>query len=238
MVNEVEEDQKEKEERETVIRSVPNQKITELLQNHNISLSTTAKAGGVAEKQVEDNSQKPGEQRKVVVQRQTTTLFLQKNQFRTVTGLYTILQDVMFHPDRILWLDLSYNYLERIEEEIVQNFKQLRTFYFHGNYVLNLEEVRKLGQLEHLHTLTLYGNQIEQIPGYRMWVLGALYLNSATLKKFDQVVVTRKEFDAVCVWNDALNKNQTNRLKKLQPKNLENIQRPPPLKTEDDDNKA
>lgn len=73
MVNEVEEDQKEKEERETVIRSVPNQKITELLQNHNISLSTTAKA---AEKQVEDSTQKPGEQRKVIVQRHTTTLFL------------------------------------------------------------------------------------------------------------------------------------------------------------------
>lgn len=54
MVAEIEEDQKEKEERETVIRSVPNQKITELLQNHNISLSSTAKAGGVTEKQVDE----------------------------------------------------------------------------------------------------------------------------------------------------------------------------------------
>jgi Leucine-rich repeat (LRR) protein len=86
---------------------------------------------------------------------------LQKNQFRTITGLYKVLDDVMFNAGNLLWLDLSYNYLERIEDEIVNNFKQLRTLYFHGNYVLNLEEVRKLGQLENLHTLTLYGNQIE-----------------------------------------------------------------------------
>jgi hypothetical protein len=98
-----------------------------------------------------------------------------------------------------------------------------------------LEETKKLGNLEHLHTLTLYGNPMEQIPGYRMWVLGALYLNSSTLKKLDQVVVTRKEFDAVCVWNDALNSGATNRLRKLQPKNAENIKKVPPLKTDDDD---
>lgn len=68
-----------------------------------------------------------------------------------------------------------------------------------------------------------------------MWVLGALYMTSNTLKRFDHVVITRKEFDAVCVWNDALNANQSNRLKKLQPKNSENIKRPPPLKSEEDE---
>jgi len=36
-----------------------------------------------------------------------------------------------------------------------------------------------------LHTLTLYANPIEQIAGYRMWVLGAMYLNSVSLKKLD-----------------------------------------------------
>lgn len=40
-----------------------------------------------------------------------------------------------------------------------------------------------------------------------MWVLGVLYLQSETLKKLDQVVVTKKEFDAVCVWNEALMAN-------------------------------
>jgi len=125
VVAEIEEDQKEKEERETVIRSVPNQKITELLQHHNISLSSTAKAGGVAEKQVDEQQQTkaPGETRKVVIQRTTTSLFLQKNQFRTITGLYKVLDDVMFNAGNLLWLDLSYNYLEKVEDEIVNNFR-------------------------------------------------------------------------------------------------------------------
>ncbi len=74
---------------------------------------------------------------------------------------------------------------------------------------------------------------MEQIPNYRLWVLGVLYLQSETLKKLDQVVVTKKEFDAVCVWNEALMANQ--KLKKLAPKNPQNIKKVPPLKTDDDE---
>ena len=63
-----------------------------------------------------------------------------------------------FGYQNLLWIDLSYNYLTKIEDEIVENFPQLKTFYFHGNYVENMEEVRKLGSLKDLTTLTLYGN--------------------------------------------------------------------------------
>lgn len=113
----------------------------------------------------------------------------------------------MWNSNKLQWIDLSYNYLEKIEDEITTNFPFLKTLYLHGNYILNLDEVKKLGTLKELHTLTLYGNPMEQISGYRMWVLGVMYLNSETLKKLDQVVVTKKEFDAVCVWNEALMKN-------------------------------
>ena len=67
----------------------------------------------------------------------------------------------MWNQNNLLWIDLSYNHLEWIEEEIVQNFSQLRTLYLHGNYILNLEEVKKLNQMPDLHTLTLYANPIE-----------------------------------------------------------------------------
>ena len=170
-----------------------------------------------------------------MVTKQTTALFLQQNQFRTLTGLSVILKDVMWNSNRLLWIDLSYNYLEKVEDEIVQNFPCLKTLYLHGCYIQNLEEVRKLNSLEDLHTLTLYGNPIEQIKGYRMWVLGVMYLQSMSLKKLDQVVVTKKEFDAVCVWNEALMANGSNKLKKLQPQNLSNIKKVPALKTDDDD---
>lgn len=47
--------------------------------------------------------------------------------------------------------------------------------------------------------------------------------------------MTRKEFDAVCVWNEALRAKDSNKLKKLVPKNLANIKKVPALKTDDDD---
>ena len=52
----------------------------------------------------------------------------------------------MWNPQNLEWLDLSYNYLERIEPEIL-NFPNLKTLYLHGNYISNLEEVRKLQDL-------------------------------------------------------------------------------------------
>jgi Leucine-rich repeat (LRR) protein len=190
-------------------------------------------AGGMNEQKQEDA--KVGEQKKFLVNKTTTSLFLQQNQFRTVIGLSTILKDVMWNANRLLWIDLSYNYLEKIEDELVTNFPCLRTLYLHGCYILNLEEVRKLNTLPDLHTITLYGNPIEQIKGYRMWVLGVMYLQSESLKKLDQVVVTKKEFDAVCVWNEALSKNAAQKLKKLTPMNPLNIKKVPALKTDDDE---
>jgi len=59
-------------------------------------------------------------------------------------------------------------------------------------------------------------------------------MNYGSLKKLDQVVVTKKEFDACCVWNEGLMANAATKLKKLVPQN-KNIKQVPPLKTDDDD---
>jgi Leucine-rich repeat (LRR) protein len=72
-----------------------------------------------------------------------TSIFLNNNEIRTISSLRSILDFVMWNPERLEWLDLSYNYLERIEPEILQ-FPNLKTLYLHGNYINNLEEVRKL----------------------------------------------------------------------------------------------
>ena len=127
------------------------------------------------------------------------------------------------------WLDLSYNYLEKIEKEIVENLPNLKTLYLHGNYISNLDEVKKLEGLPYLQTLTLYGNFIEQIKGYRLYVLGMLYEKSS-LKKLDSVLITRKEFDTVIVWNERLYKSRKNKLKKLVP---ENVKQPPKKEEEE-----
>ena len=72
-----------------------------------------------------------------------------------------VLEGVMWNQRNLLWMDLSRNYLEHIEEVIVVNFPQHRTLYLHGNYIQNMDEVRKLNQMPDLHTLTLYANPIE-----------------------------------------------------------------------------
>ena len=104
--------------------------------------------------------QKVEAKRKKKVQVVCTSIFLNNNELRTTRGLRSILDSVIWNPDRLEWLDLSYNFLERVEPEIL-NFPNLKTLYLHGNYISNLEEVKKLQELPYLQTLNLYGNFIE-----------------------------------------------------------------------------
>ena len=138
----------------------------------------------------------------------------------------------MWEPSRLEWLDLSYNYLVKIEPEILE-FPNLKTLYLHGNFISNLDEVKKLQDMAYLQTLTLYGNSIEQIKGYRLYVLGIMYSKYETLKKLDSVLITRKEFDSVIVWNERLYATKKNKLRRLQP---ENVKYPPEKK--EDENKT
>ena len=92
--------------------------------------------------------------------------------------------------------------------------------------------MKKLQDLAYLQTLTLYGNFIEQIKGYRLYVLGMMYEKFETLKKLDSVVVTRKEFDSVIVWNERLQASRRKKLKTLKPENV----KPVPKKAEEEEN--
>ena len=136
----------------------------------------------------------------------------------------------MFHPERLQSLNLSHNYLEKIDSELL-NFPNLKCLYLHGNYISNLEEVRKLGKLHTLQNLTLYANSIAQIKGYRHYVLGIMYSECETLKRFDSVLITANEFDSVIVWNERLFESQQKRLKKLKPEKI--ISAPAQIEEED-----
>ena len=70
----------------------------------------------------------------------------------------------------------------------------------HGNYITDLEEIKKLGELDFLLELTLNGNPIEEIKGYRLYVLALMYQKNENLRKLDTVIVTNQEFDSVLVW--------------------------------------
>ena len=61
----------------------------------------------------------------------------------------TLTEYVLYEPDRLQWINLSYNYLVKIDDEIL-NFQGLKTLQLHGNYIRELEEVRKLNLLPEL----------------------------------------------------------------------------------------
>ena len=140
----------------------------------------------------------------------------------------------MYNSKNLLWLDLSYNFLTTIDDDLL-DFPELKTLYMHGNYIANLEQTKKLQAFEDLQSLTLYGNAIEQIKGYRMYVLGVMYANNnQNLRRLDQVLVTNREYDNVLVWQERLYPKNFNRLKKLVPANAKP---PPEPKVEEDEKK-
>jgi len=96
-----------------------------------------------------------------------------------------ILNDVMWNCDRLLWIDLSNNHLTTIDEDLAGNFPLLKTLYLHGNYMMDMTVITKFRELEHLQTLTLYGNPIEHLKNYRLIVLNTLYQTLQNLRKFD-----------------------------------------------------
>lgn len=160
--------------------------------------------------------------RKKTVKKLCRTLLLNNNEIRTVASLLPTLEIVMKVPSRLKWLDLSFNYLTKVEPDIL-DFPELKCLYLHGNYIYNLEEVKKLSNLENLIGLTLHGNPIEQIPGYRLFVLGIMYSKFGALKKLDSVVITRKEEEGCFVWNEHLFK----KAKKFPKLEDSKIKRPP-----------
>ena len=142
--------------KETIVKAHQAQQINSLLTNNNISLQ--ANKNQLMGRKNEDT--KIEAKRKKLVSVYCTSIFLNNNEIRTVFGLRSVLDSVMWDPSKLEWLDISYNYLERIEMEILE-FPNLKTLYLHGNYISNLEEVKKLQELPYLQTITLYGNPIE-----------------------------------------------------------------------------
>lgn len=81
-------------------------------------------------------------------------------------------------------------------------FENLHAIYLDCNYIRDLLEFYKLKDLKLLRTLTVFGNPVDQLPGFRTCLIGML----PTLKTLDTVVVSKKEFDNATVWFKTFNK--------------------------------
>ena len=107
--------------------------------NHSVSLTANKNLGG--NKRSDDT--KVEAKKKLVVPTKTLTLFLQNNELRSLVGMAETLEIVMWNSKNLLWLDISYNYLTTIDDDLL-DFPELKTLYLHGNYIQNLEQTKKL----------------------------------------------------------------------------------------------
>jgi Leucine-rich repeat (LRR) protein len=94
-------------------------------------------------RKVEDGKEEAA--RKKTIEYIVDSLLLNSNQIRDIKGLASVLTFVLPHgdPTKLLWLNLSQNYLDKIDDEILK-FPNLKSLQLHGCYISDIEEVRKL----------------------------------------------------------------------------------------------
>ena len=93
-----------------------------LLANNNIPLQGHKNQVGAlaGSRKNEEGLGKSGEiKKKKHVSLVCTSLFLNNNEIRSIKGLNDTLKFVIWQPQNLEWLDLSYNYLQNIEKEIL-----------------------------------------------------------------------------------------------------------------------
>jgi hypothetical protein len=118
---------------------------------------------------------------------------LNKSNSKNLDSVDTIPKSVNYSKiDLLQWIDLSHNRLESVHKDILK-IPYLKILYLHANLIKDLEEIRHLSQCKTLINLTLHGNPIEHIKGYRLIVIELV----ATLEKLDFTLVSEKELDII-----------------------------------------
>jgi len=103
----------------------------------------------------------------------TSTLWLSNNLLSSMEGLQRLVDKVLNDPIYLSWLDLSFNEISEIGEDI-EKFINLKILYLHGNKISNIADTLRLRKLQNLRSLTLHGNPIEDVPCYRGYIIHLL----------------------------------------------------------------
>ncbi|KAL6471893.1 hypothetical protein MHYP_G00205430 [Metynnis hypsauchen] len=112
---------------------------------------------------------------------------------RMKPGLKKYVCDLTLDPNTV---NRSLSLSER-NRKVLTELMELRVLYLHGNSVSDLSEVDKLGTLPFLHTVTLHGNAMEFVQGYRGYVISTV----PHLKMMDFSAVTKQERVMASVWH-------------------------------------
>ena len=121
---------------------------------------------------------------------------LNNNSLENWDGITSTISSLLAKPHILGWLDLSFNHLTTIDRSVLE-YPELSVLYLHGNEISDLKQTDLLQGLSKLRSLTLHGNPIESLFGYRPYVLG----RCLSLKNFDFSGVTKSDWATAKTWN-------------------------------------
>jgi len=152
----------------------------------------------------ESNNQKSVlQKKKVKYVTYTNSIILHSNKLSSIDNIHNVLGDILPDIDfslvknvskieMVQWIDISHNYIQSISRHIL-NLPFLKILYCHGNIIKEIENVTVLKNCKSLMNLTLHGNPIAQIKGYRQYIIEII----PSLEKLDFNLVSEKELDVV-----------------------------------------
>ncbi|XP_003704338.1 leucine-rich repeat-containing protein 51 [Megachile rotundata] len=103
----------------------------------------------------------------------TCSLWLSNNLLTSMDGFEDLVRKLLDDPKLLSWVDLSFNEISSIGDDIV-HFPNLKILYLHGNKISDINDIIKLKGLHNLRCLSLHGNPVENIPGYRGYIVHIL----------------------------------------------------------------
>ena len=149
----------------------------------------------------EDAKQSQEKKRKIKFKKYCNAFNVSNNKLTTIEGIQTVLEALLpelTFPSKlskvqlIQWIDISRNKLTSIHKDICE-LPYLKILYVHGNNIQEIEKVTALGNCKSLTALTLYGNPMDHIKGYRNFIIEMCPL----LEKLDGAVISEKELDII-----------------------------------------
>ena len=149
----------------------------------------------------EDNKKNQDKKIKIKFKKYCNAFNVSNNKLTTIEGIHIVLESLLpelsfssklTKVQLIQWIDISRNKLTSIHKDICE-LPYLKILYVHGNNIQEIGKVTALGNCKSLTSLTLYGNPMDHIKGYRNFIIEMCPL----LEKLDGAVISEKELDVI-----------------------------------------
>ena len=195
---------KTKEEDQAQIKKAINQQNNEIPQGQlrdDPSQNKNKNNESIMLKSKKEDNKNGNQKRKIIIKEYYNAFNVSNNKLTTIAGIHNVLMDLLpelsFKSELdkvqlIQWIDISRNKLTDISPDICK-LKYLKILYVHGNNIQEISKVTALHKCPSLTSLTLYGNPIDHIKGYRFFIIEMCPL----LEKLDSAVISEKELDII-----------------------------------------